>query len=131
MICWSGSPARWKANMARPRRQTGAEPIDLLLHALGDPSRRRLVEMLGTRPHAVTAMADSLGITLTAVGQHIRLLEQAGLVTTSKLGRVRSCQLDQSGFKTLQQWLAARRSTWERRLDTLGTMIGGEDEKEG
>jgi len=76
-------------------------------------------------------MADSLGITLTAVGQHIRLLEQAGLVTTSKLGRVRSCQLDQSGFKTLQQWLAARRSTWERRLDTLGTMIGGEDEKEG
>jgi len=116
--------------VARPRRQTDAEPIDLLLHALGDPTRRRMVERLGMRPHAVTAMAESCGITLTAVGQHLRILEDAGLVTSSKLGRVRSCQLDPKGLAVLQKWLAARRSTWEKRLDALGAVLAPQEEDE-
>lgn len=115
--------------MARPRRQEDPDPLDRLLHALGDPTRRRIVEMLGTRPHAVTTIADLCGITLTAVGQHVRILENAGLVTSSKLGRVRSCQLDPNGLETLQRWLTARRSTWEKRLDALGTLLVA-DEKE-
>ncbi|SEM69689.1 transcriptional regulator, ArsR family [Sphingomonas gellani] len=115
--------------MARPRRRVDTDPIDRLLHALGDSTRRRMVEMLGTRPHAVTTMADLCGITLTAVGQHVRILEEAGLVTSSKLGRVRSCQLDPNGLETLQRWLAARRSTWEKRLDALGALLVV-DEKE-
>lgn len=112
--------------MARPRRPADAEPIDRVLHALGDPTRRHMVELLAARPHAVTAMADSCGITLTAVGQHIRVLENAGLVTSSKLGRVRSCQLEPGGLAILQQWLAARRSAWDRRLDALGTLLARE-----
>ena len=86
-----------------------------------------MVEMLGTRPHAVTTIADLCGITLTAVGQHIRILEDAGLVTSSKLGRVRSCQLDPKGFETLQRWLMAGRPTWEKRLDALSALLA-EDE---
>ena len=114
--------------MARPRRQAEPEPIDVLLHALGDPTRRRMVELLGTRPHAVTTVADSCGITLTAVGQHVRVLENAGLVTSSKLGRVRSCQLDPSGLAILQQWLVARQSTWAKRLHALGEVLARSEE---
>ena len=113
--------------MARPHRRTDAEPIDKLLHALGDPTRRRMVELLGTRPHAVSALAELCGITITAVGQHIQLLEAAGLVTSSKLGRVRSCQLNHQGITTLQQWLAARQSIWENRLDALGAILARQD----
>ncbi|WP_201297349.1 ArsR/SmtB family transcription factor [Sphingomonas sp. 8AM] len=104
------------------------EPIDLLLHALGDPTRRRMIERLGERPHAVSALADICGITLTAVGQHIRVLEEAGLVTSSKLGRVRSCQLDHDGLNVVAHWLGARRSAWDRRLDALGAVLSGEQE---
>lgn len=116
--------------MARPRRKVDGEPIDLLLHALGDPTRRRMIERLGERPHAVSALADLTGITLTAVGQHVRVLEEAGLVTSSKLGRVRSCQLDHDGLKIIEQWLSARRSAWDRRLDALGSVLSGQQEGE-
>jgi DNA-binding transcriptional ArsR family regulator len=116
--------------VARPRRQTNAAPIDLLLHALGDPTRRRIVELLGTRPYAVTALAADREITLTAVGQHIRVLEDAGLVASSKLGRVRSCQLDSKGLAVLQEWLTARRSTWENRLEALGAILARQEEGE-
>jgi DNA-binding transcriptional ArsR family regulator len=109
--------------VARPRRKVDAERIDLLLHALGDPTRRRMIERLGERPQAVSALADICKITLTAVGQHIQVLEGAGLVTSSKLGRVRSCQLDHNGLKIVEQWLDARRSAWDRRLDALGSVL--------
>lgn len=114
--------------MARPHRRTDAEPIDRLLHALGDPTRRRIVELLATRPHAVSALAELCGITVTAVGQHIQLLEAGGLVTSSKLGRVRSCQLDSKGLNPLKQWVAARQSVWENRLDALGNVLASSDE---
>ena len=116
--------------MARPRRKPDAEPIDLLLHALGDPTRRRMVELLGIRPHAVTALAEICGITLTAIGQHIRVLEGAGLVTSSKLGRIRSWELDPRGLAIVQEWLIARRSTWENRLDALGGVLARQEKGE-
>lgn len=112
--------------MPRPRRRD-PDPIDRVFHALGDSTRRRIVEMLGMRPHAVTTIADHCEITLTAVGQHIRILEDAGLVNSSKLGRVRSCQLDPKGLETLQQWLMARQSTWQKRLDALGALLADDE----
>ena len=115
--------------MVRPRRSESTDPTDLMFQALGDPTRRRLVEMLGTRPHAVTTLAETCGITITAIGQHIRVLEKAGLVTSSKLGRVRSCQLDPDGLAILQRWLNDRRSNWEKRLDALGAQLARKEEE--
>jgi DNA-binding transcriptional ArsR family regulator len=108
--------------MARPERGP-QEAIDRLFHAMGDATRRRMVEMLSERPHSVSALAEPFGITVTAVAQHLRILEDAGLVRSEKLGRVRSCQIDRDGFARLQAWLNDRRSLWERRLDGLADVL--------
>lgn len=112
--------------MARPERRP-QDDIDRLFHALGDPTRRRMVELIGQRPQSVSALADRFGITLTAVSQHLRLLEEAGLVRTEKLGRTRSCQLEPAGLAGIQSWLADRRSIWEKRLDDLADFLDEED----
>lgn len=100
--------------------------IDRVFHALGDPTRRAIVERLSSGPLSVSKLADPLGITLTAVGQHLQVLEDSGLVHTEKLGRVRTCRLDRPGFDALQEWIRDRRSTWDNRLDRLGQLL--EDE---
>lgn len=100
--------------------------IDALFHALGDPTRRAIVERLSERPHSVSALAEPLGVTLTAVAQHLQVLEAAGLVRTEKLGRVRTAQLDPKGLDLLDQWTRERRSVWEQRLDRLGDIFGEE-----
>lgn len=105
--------------------------LDALFHALGDPTRRAIVERLSERPLSVSALAEPLGVTLTAVAQHLQILESAGLVRTEKLGRVRTAQLESAGLDRLDQWTRARRSTWERRLDHLANLVGGEEEPEG
>lgn len=112
--------------MARPERRP-QDDIDRLFHALGDTTRRRMVELIGERPQSVSALADRFGITLTAVSQHLRLLEEAGLVRTEKLGRTRSCQLEPAGLGRIQSWLADRRSIWERRLDDLADFLEEDD----
>lgn len=108
--------------MARPERGP-QEGIDRLFHALGEPTRRRMVEMLSERPRSVSALAEPLGITVTAVTQHLHILAEAGVVRTEKLGRVRSCQLDPKGLDPVRAWLDGRRSLWERRLDHLADML--------
>jgi len=102
--------------------------IDRVFHALGDPTRRAIVEKLTERPYSVTALAIPLEITVTAVGQHLQLLEESGLVRTEKVGRVRTCRLEPSGFSALEQWIQNRRSSWERSLDRLGNLLDEPDE---
>lgn len=102
--------------------------VERLFHALGDPTRRAIVEMLSQRPHSVSRLAGPLGITLTAVAQHLQVLEASGLVRTEKLGRVRTASLDNAGLETLEQWIRDLRSTWERQLDRLGDLLAEEDE---
>jgi DNA-binding transcriptional ArsR family regulator len=97
--------------------------IDAVFHALGDPTRRAMVEMLSQGPLSVSRLAEPLGITLTAVVQHLQVLEASGLVHTEKLGRVRTCRMETAGFSVLEQWISARRSIWERRLDRLGDLL--------
>ena len=99
-------------------------PVERVLHALGDPTRRMLVERLSERPCSVSQLVEPLGITLTAVGQHLRVLEDAGLVKTEKLGRVRSCRLDPGGLAVLQRWVEQRKQPLERQLDRLGQLLG-------
>ena len=97
--------------------------IESVFHALGDPTRRAMVERLGEGPLSVSRLAAPLDITLTAVAQHLQVLEQAGLVRTEKLGRVRTCRIETAGLDALEQWIRERRSMWERRLDRLGEFL--------
>lgn len=101
--------------------------LDVLFHALGDPTRRAIVERLSERPHTVSALAEPLGVTLTAVAQHLQVLEAAGLVRTEKLGRVRTAQIDYAGLDRLERWTRARRPVWDERLDALGDIVAGGD----
>ena len=102
--------------------------IDRLFHALGDPTRRAILDRLSEAPTSVTRLAQALGITVTAVGQHLQILEKSALVRTEKLGRVRSCRIDPGGFDHLEKWVRDHRTAWERRLDRLGSLMQELDE---
>jgi len=100
--------------------------IDRIFHALGDPTRRAMVERLSTGPVSVSQLAEPFNMTLAAVVQHLQILEESGIVRTEKIGRVRTCRVDPKGLDAVQQWLEARRSPWEKRLDRLGDLLVGE-----
>lgn len=73
--------------------------INRVFHALGDPTRRAIVERLSERPLSVSLLAKPLAITLAAVVQHLQVLEKSGLIHTEKVGRVRTCHIDPQGFQ--------------------------------
>jgi DNA-binding transcriptional ArsR family regulator len=101
--------------------------IDRLFHALGDPTRRAILDRVTAGPMSVSRLAEPLGITLTAVAQHLQILEEAGLVQTEKLGRVRTCRIETAGFRALEDWIRDHRTAWERKLDRLGQFLAEED----
>ena len=102
--------------------------IDRLFHALGDPTRRAMLDRLSESPLSVSALAAPLGITLTAVAQHLQILEECGLAHTEKLGRVRTCRIEPTGFDALERWIRDHRTVWERKLDRLGALLDEEEE---
>ena len=79
---------------------------------------------------SVSKLAEPLGITLTAVAQHLQIMEEAGLVQTEKLGRVRTCRIEGAGFRVLEQWIRDHRTTWEKKLDRLGELLAEEGENQ-
>ena len=97
-----------------------------ILQALGDPTRRQIVEVLGRGPLTVSALAAPFEMSLTAIVQHLRVLEECGLVATEKVGRVRTCQLRMDGLDALTQWIEQRRPEWHRRLGRLADLLGEE-----
>jgi DNA-binding transcriptional ArsR family regulator len=105
------------------------EKIDRVFHALGDPTRRAILEKLSQGPVSVSRLAEPLDLTLAAVVQHLQVLEDSGLVRTEKIGRVRTCRVDPKGLALAEQWIRDRRSTWERRLDRLGDLLSEPEDK--
>lgn len=101
--------------------------IDKVFHALGDPTRRAIVERVSQGPISVSKLVEPLGISLAAVVQHLQILEDSGLVHSEKVGRVRTCQIEPRGFSLAEKWIGARRSMWERRLDKLGDLLAEDD----
>ena len=101
--------------------------IDRLFHALGDPTRRAILDRLAQGPTSVSRLAEPLGITVTAVAQHLQILEESRLVYTEKLGRVRTCRIEPKGFSLLEKWIRDHRSVWEHRLERLGDLLAEED----
>ena len=99
-------------------------PVDDVFRALGDPTRRTMVEHLVLGPATVSQLAQPLEITLSAVVQHLAILESSGLVSSEKVGRTRTCRIEPVGLQLAADWFAGQRALWERRLDRLGEVLG-------
>ena len=104
----------------------GLEPIDRVFRALSDPTRRHVLERLSRSPASVSELAAPFNMSLSAVVQHLRVLEASGLVSSEKVGRVRTCRIEASALRTAEQWIAERRRSWDRRLDRLGDYLAEE-----
>jgi DNA-binding transcriptional ArsR family regulator len=105
-----------------------AVPLDRVFQALADPTRRTMVERLSRGPASVSALAQPLSVSLPAVMQHLQVLEASGLVRSEKVGRVRTCRIEPRALRTVEQWVAGRRASWERRLDRLGDYLAEQDD---
>ena len=104
--------------------------LDRAFQALADPSRRAIVVRLTRGPASVSELARPLTMSFPAVMQHLAVLEDAQLVASQKIGRVRICRLEAATLDRAEQWLNARRAEWERRFDRLGRYLE-EQQKEG
>ena len=104
-----------------------ARDIERVFHALGDATRRAIVEKLSDGPLSVSRLAQPLAITLAAVVQHLQILEHSGLVHTEKTGRVRTCRIAPAGFSVAEQWIGERRAAWEQRFDRLAEFLAEPD----
>ncbi len=100
-----------------------------VFHALGDSTRRAMLERLSSGPMSVSLLAEPFDMSLAAVVQHLQILQKAGLVKTEKVGRVRSCRIEASGLRAAEEWLRARRPEWDRKLDRLEMFFDNPDEQ--
>src|ERR1700704_2823500 len=97
--------------------------LDHAFQALADPTRRAVVERLCDGPASVSELAEPVAMPRAAVVQHVQVLETAGLVTTQKIGRVRTVTVDSAGLRAAEAWLAARRTRVEEQLDRLAAVL--------
>ena len=104
--------------------------LDAMFQALADPSRRSMVERLSRGSASVSELAAPLTMSMPAVMQHLAVLEASGIVRSTKVGRVRSCQLEPAALTAAEQWMSQQRLLWEQRLDRLGAMLAAEQENE-
>jgi DNA-binding transcriptional ArsR family regulator len=91
----------------------------LAFAALADPTRRQVLQRLGSADASISDLAELFGMTLTGIKKHVRVLEQAGLVRTEKVGRVRLCRLGPSRLDAESRWIAEYRTMLEDRYDRL------------
>jgi DNA-binding transcriptional ArsR family regulator len=97
--------------------------LDRTFGALADPTRRALLERLGSGEATMTELAEPFGITLTGTMKHVRVLEQAGLVTTEKAGRARRCRAAPRRLDDIEAWIESYREALGRRLDRFGEVL--------
>lgn len=102
-------------------------PLDLAFHALSDPTRRAVVSRLAEGELPVSALAEPFDMALPSFTQHIRVLEECGLVTSEKRGRSRWCRLVRPRFDEAADWMEAERRRWTARLDRLEAYLDRED----
>lgn len=105
--------------------------LDQVFQALADPTRRELVAALTRGPASVSSLARPFDMTLSAVMQHLQVLIDSGLVTTEKVGRVRTCQIDIPALRAAEDWIVRRRTLWENRLDRLDLLFTTSSDRKG
>ena len=104
--------------------------LDHTFQALADPTRRIMVERLTRGPASVSELAKPLDMSLSAVVQHLAVLEGSGLVRSEKVGRVRTCRIEPKALSMAETWINERRKMWEQRLDRLGAYLAQQQESE-
>jgi len=104
--------------------------LDAAFAALSDATRRGVLDELGRSEASITALADKFHMTLTGMKKHVGVLEQAGLVTTEKVGRVRTCRLGRMGLEEASAWIEGRRRIWNDRFDALDVVVEALKRKE-
>jgi DNA-binding transcriptional ArsR family regulator len=97
--------------------------LDRTFFALSDPTRRRILELLATRPATIGELAKPFGLTLNGVKKHVRVLEDADLVITEKVGRARECRLGPAELQDAARWIEEHRRAWQGRLDRFGDHV--------
>jgi DNA-binding transcriptional ArsR family regulator len=103
--------------------QYGDARLDASFAALSDATRRGVLEQLGRSDASITDLAGTFHMTLTGMKKHVGVLEQAGLVTTQKIGRVRTCQLGPRRLEEETAWLETYRQRWDERFDELDKVV--------
>ena len=99
--------------------------FDASFAALSDATRRGVLEQLGRADASITDLASKFHMTLTGMKKHVGVLEQAGLVTTKKVGRVRTCKLGSRRLEEEAMWIERYRQLWEARFDELDKVVEG------
>ena len=97
--------------------------LDASFAALSDATRRGVLEQLGRSDASITELADKFHMTLTGMKKHVGVLEQAGLVTTQKVGRVRTCRLGLGRLEEEAAWIEGHRQLWDARFDALDEVV--------
>jgi DNA-binding transcriptional ArsR family regulator len=104
--------------------------VDASFAALSDVTRRGVLEQLGRADASITDLADKFHMTLTGMKKHVAVLEQAGLVTTEKIGRVRTCKLGSRRLEEEAAWIERYRQLWDARFDELDKIVEEQKRKE-
>ena len=110
--------------------QHTATRLDVSFAALSDPTRRGVLEQLGRSDASITDLAEKFHMTLTGMKKHVGVLEEAGLVTTAKVGRVRTCKLGRRALGEEAAWIERHRQLWEARFDALDRIVEDLKQKE-
>jgi DNA-binding transcriptional ArsR family regulator len=97
--------------------------LNRMFAALSDPTRRTMVERLARGPASVSELARPLPMSLPTVVQHLKVLEESGLVSSKKKGRIRTCRIEPKRFDAAQTWLGKQRALWEARFDRLDALL--------
>lgn len=99
------------------------QTLDASFAALADATRRGVLERLGSSDASITDLAETFGMTLTGMKKHVSVLEQTGLVTTEKIGRVRTCKLGPRRLEEAAAWIERFRELWDARFDELDRVV--------
>lgn len=109
-----------------PKHSSGLNDV---FHALADPTRRSVIQRLGEGPASVSELAEPFDMALPSFVQHLKVLEQSGLIRSEKVGRVRTCEMVTETLSSAEDWIAQRRKLWEQRLDALENYLEGSKDK--
>lgn len=104
--------------------------LDASFSALADATRRGILEQLGRQDASISSLAERFHMSLTGMGKHVSVLEQAGLVTTEKVGRVRTCKLGPARLEDEVAWLERYRQLWDARFDALDQIVNELEQQE-